>query len=42
MLAIYRTADKVRERLRQTDGKLAVTLLAVVCLTNILFVALSC
>ena len=42
MFCIYRMADAVEEKLKQTGGKLAVTLLALICLINIGFVTLSC
>lgn len=35
MFCIYRMADAVEEKLKQTGGKLAVTLLALICLINI-------
>lgn len=41
MFCVYRMRDVVSEKLKQTGGKLVVTLLAVLCLTNVLFVALS-
>ena len=42
MFCIYRMEDAVEEKLKQTGGKLAVTLLALICLINIGFVTLSC
>lgn len=42
MLCIDRMKEQIGEKLGQTGGKLAVTLLALVCLVNIGFVALSC
>lgn len=41
MFCVYRMRDVVSEKLKQTGGKLVVTLLAVLCLTNVLFVTLS-
>lgn len=41
LLCICKMREIVEEKIKQTGGKLVVTLLAVVCLTNILFVTLS-
>lgn len=41
LFCIYRMRDAAEEKIKQAGGKLAVTLLAVLCLTNVLFVALS-
>lgn len=41
MFCVYRMRDVVSEKVKQTGGKLVVTLLAVLCLTNVLFVTLS-
>lgn len=41
MFCVYRMRETVPENLKQTGGKLVVTLLAVLCLTNVLFVTLS-
>lgn len=41
MFCVYRMRETVSEKLKQTSGKLVVTLLAVLCLTNVLFVTLS-
>lgn len=42
MFCIYRMTETVRQKLKQTGGKLAVTVLALVCLVNVGFVLLSC
>ena len=42
MFCIYRMADAVEEKIKQTGGKLAVTLLVLICLVNVGFVTLSC
>lgn len=39
--AIRKMKKPVEARLKQTDGKLLATLLAVLCVTNVLFVGLS-
>ena len=39
--AVRKMKEPVEARLKQTDGKLLATLLAVLCMTNVLFVGLS-
>ena len=41
LLAIYRQRDAVSERVKQTGGKLVLTVLALMCMINVFFITLS-
>ncbi len=41
MLAVYRQRETVKEGMRQTGGKLLVTVLGLICLVNVFFITLS-